>query len=145
MARGRPHATAPSAMASAEEGVDAAQAKAEGEAFVQGMLLWAVPALRPKPTLTEAQRSALNTRCKLLLLRHAFETLNCIAVEFRTHFFNHQSRAAIERLGAKQDGVLRNHQVAPNGSMRDTVVYSILPGEWPAVRAHLLHRLERPA
>lgn len=91
------------------------------------------------------QRSALNTRCKLLLLRHAFETLNCIAVEFRTHFFNHQSRAAIERLGAKQDGILRNHQVAPNGSMRDTVVYSILPGEWPAVRAHLLHRLERPA
>lgn len=91
------------------------------------------------------QRSALNTRCKLLLLRHAFETLGCIAVEFRTHFFNHQSRAAIERLGAKQDGILRNHQVAPNGSMRDTVVYSILPGEWPAVKAHLTHRLERPA
>ena len=91
------------------------------------------------------QRSALNTRCKLLLLRHAFETLNCIAVEFRTHFFNHQSRAAIERLGAKQDGILRNHQVAPNGSMRDTVVYSILPGEWPAVKANLTYRLERPA
>jgi len=91
------------------------------------------------------QRSALNTRCKLLLLRHAFETLDCIAVEFRTHFFNHQSRAAIERLGAKLDGILRNHQVAPNGSMRDTVVYSILPGEWPAVKANLQHRLERPA
>lgn len=87
------------------------------------------------------QRSALNTRCKLLLLRHAFETLNCIAVEFRTHFFNHQSRAAIERLGAKLDGILRNHQVAPNGSLRDTVVYSILPGEWPAVKANLQHRL----
>lgn len=91
------------------------------------------------------QRSALNTRCKLLLLQHAFETLDCIAVEFRTHFFNHQSRAAIERLGAKLDGILRNHQVAPNGSMRDTVVYSILPGEWPAVKAHLQHRLARPA
>lgn len=87
------------------------------------------------------QRSALNTRCKLMLLQHAFEALNCIAVEFRTHFFNHQSRAAIERLGAKLDGILRNHQVAPNGSLRDTVVYSILPGEWPAVKAHLQHRI----
>jgi len=60
------------------------------------------------------QRSALNTQCKLLLLAHAFEKLDCIAVEFRTHFFNHQSRRGIERLGAKQDGILRNHQVAPN-------------------------------
>lgn len=91
------------------------------------------------------QRSALNTRCKLLLLGHAFDALGCIAVEFRTHFFNHQSRAAIERLGAKQDGILRNHQVAPNGTLRDTVVYSILPPEWPAVKANLQHRLERPA
>src|SRR6201995_1497693 len=83
------------------------------------------------------QRSAINTQCKLLLLKHAFETLNCIAVEFRTHFFNHQSRRAIERLGAKQDGILRNHQIAPNGTLRDTVVFSIIAAEWPTVKAHL--------
>ena len=83
------------------------------------------------------QRSALNTQCKRLLLAHAFETLNCIAVEFRTHFFNHPSRRAIERLGAKQDGILRSHQVTPNGTLRDTVVYSIIASEWPTVRAHL--------
>ena len=83
------------------------------------------------------QRSALNTQCKRLLLAHAFETLNCIAVEFRTHFFNHQSRRAIERLGAKQDGILRSHQVTPNGTLRDTVVYSIIASEWPTVKAHL--------
>ncbi|MCK1626154.1 GNAT family N-acetyltransferase [Bradyrhizobium sp. 160] len=88
-----------------------------------------------------AQRGPLNTQCKLLLLRHAFETLNCIAVEFRTHFFNHQSRRAIERLGAKQDGILRSHQVAPNGSLRDTVVYSITAAEWPTVQAHLEFQL----
>ncbi|BBO03565.1 MULTISPECIES: GNAT family N-acetyltransferase [Bradyrhizobium] len=88
-----------------------------------------------------AQRGPLNTQCKLLLLRHAFETLNCIAVEFRTHFFNHQSRRAIERLGAKQDGILRSHQVAPNGSLRDTVVYSITAAEWPTVRTHLEFQL----
>jgi len=87
------------------------------------------------------QRSALNTQCKLLLLGHAFEQLNCIAVEFRTHFFNHQSRRAIERLGAKQDGILRSHQVAPNGTLRDTVVYSIIAAEWPTVRAHLNFQL----
>ncbi len=87
------------------------------------------------------QRSALNTQCKLLLLIHAFEWLNCIAVEFRTHFFNHQSRRGIERLGAKQDGILRNHQIAPNGTLRDTVVYSILPGEWPTVKAHLNYQM----
>lgn len=86
------------------------------------------------------QRTSLNTRCKLLL-RHAFEALDCIAVEFRTHVFNRQSRAAIERLGAKLDGILRNHQIAPNGSLRDTAVYSILPGEWPAVKANLEWRL----
>jgi RimJ/RimL family protein N-acetyltransferase len=90
-----------------------------------------------------AQRTRLNTACKLLLLRHAFVTLNCIAVEFRTNFFNHQSRRAIERLGAKLDGILRNHMVMPNGSLRDTCVYSILPGEWPAVEAHLEHQLRR--
>jgi RimJ/RimL family protein N-acetyltransferase len=87
------------------------------------------------------QRSALNTECKLLLLTHAFEQLNCIAVEFRTHFFNQQSRAAIERLGGKLDGVLRQHQIAGNGTLRDTCVYSILDREWPTVKAHLSHRL----
>jgi N-acetyltransferase len=89
------------------------------------------------------QRTALNTECKLLLLTHAFERLGCIAVEFRTHFFNQQSRAAIERLGAKLDGILRQHQLAGNGTLRDTCVYSILDREWPAVKAHLTHRLER--
>ena len=88
------------------------------------------------------QRSVLNTECKLLLLTHAFEQLNCIAVEFRTHFFNQQSRAAIERLGARLDGILRQHQIAGNGTLRDTCVYSILDREWPAVKAHLSHRLE---
>jgi N-acetyltransferase len=90
------------------------------------------------------QRSLLNTECKLMLLRHAFETLDCIAVEFRTHFLNRQSRQAIERLGAKLDGVLRNHSRMPDGSLRDTAVYSILPHEWPAVRANLAWQLERP-
>ncbi|ETR78802.1 GCN5 family N-acetyltransferase [Afipia sp. P52-10] len=89
------------------------------------------------------QRTPLNTQCKLLLLQHAFETLNCIAVEFRTHFFNHQSRAAIARLGARQDGILRNHQVAPNGTLRDTVVFSIIASEWPTVKAHLTYQLAR--
>jgi RimJ/RimL family protein N-acetyltransferase len=88
------------------------------------------------------QRSALNTQCKLLLLTHAFETLDCIAVEFRTHFFNHQSRRGIERLGAKQDGILRSHQIAPNGTLRDTVVYSIIASEWPTVKAHLAYQME---
>jgi RimJ/RimL family protein N-acetyltransferase len=87
------------------------------------------------------QRSAVNTQCKLLLLTHAFEKMNCIAVEFRTHFFNHQSRRGIERLGAKQDGILRNHQIAPNGTLRDTVVYSIIATEWPTVKAHLTYQL----
>jgi RimJ/RimL family protein N-acetyltransferase len=87
------------------------------------------------------QRSALNTQCKLLSLTHAFEKLDCIAVEFRTHFFNHQSRRGIERLGAKQDGILRNHAIAPNGTLRDTVVYSIIAGEWPTVKAHLTYQL----
>ena len=91
------------------------------------------------------QRSALNTQCKLLLLTHAFENLDCIAVEFRTHFFNQQSRRGIERLGAKLDGILRNHQVATNGTLRDTVVYSIIASEWPTVRAHLTYQLnEKP-
>ena len=90
------------------------------------------------------QRTAVNTQCKLLLLTHAFEKLDCIAVEFRTHVFNHVSRRGIERLGARQDGTLRNHQTSPNG-LRDTVVYSILPAEWPKVKAHLTYELnERP-
>jgi RimJ/RimL family protein N-acetyltransferase len=94
------------------------------------------------------QRTLLNTECKLLLLQHAFEQLQCIAVEFRTHFFNQQSRAGIERLGAKLDGVLRSHQVNPHpdakGSLRDTCVYSIIAPEWPTVRAHLSHQLSKP-
>ena len=90
------------------------------------------------------QRTALNTECKLLLLGHAFENLKCIAVEFRTHWFNHASREAILRLGAKQDGVLRNHQISPDGSYRDTVVFSIIESEWPAVKRHLAFQLERP-
>jgi RimJ/RimL family protein N-acetyltransferase len=88
------------------------------------------------------QRTSINTECKLLLLTHAFETLGCIAVEFRTHWFNHASRRAIARLGAKQDGVLRNHQLMPDGSRRDTVVYSIVDGEWLAVKAHLKFLLD---
>ena len=90
---------------------------------------------------TRVQRSALNTQCKLLLLDHAFEKLDCIAVEFRTHFFNHQSRRGIERLGAKLDGILRNHQIASNGTLRDTVVYSIIASEWPTVKVHLTYQL----
>ena len=90
------------------------------------------------------QRTALNTECKRMLLGHAFEQLHCIAVEFRTHWHNTASRRGIERLGAKLDGVLRNHQVLPNGSLRDTCVYSITDSEWPAVRAHLDHGLTCP-
>jgi RimJ/RimL family protein N-acetyltransferase len=92
-----------------------------------------------------AQRTAINTECKLMLLSHAFEKLNCIAVEFRTHFFNRQSRKGIERLGAKLDGVLRSHQINRHpdakNSLRDTCVYSILANEFPAAQANLLYRL----
>lgn len=95
-------------------------------------------------TAASAHRSAINTECKLLLLTHAFETLECIAVEFRTHWMNHQSRAAIARLGAKQDGVLRNHQRMADGSLRDTVVFSITADEWSTVRRHLIHKLQQP-
>jgi N-acetyltransferase len=90
------------------------------------------------------QRSGLNTECKYMLLKHAFEKLHCIAVEFRTHYFNFQSREAIARLGARQDGVLRNHQISPNGTLRDTVVFSILQSEWSTVKAHLRHQLDKP-
>jgi N-acetyltransferase len=89
------------------------------------------------------QRTALNSECKRMLLGHAFEALDCIAVEFRTGAFNHASRRAIERLGAKRDGVLRNHQRYADGSFRDTYVYSILPSEWPAVKAHLDFQIAR--
>ena len=89
------------------------------------------------------QRTGVNTECKLLLLQHAFEQLQCIAVEFRTNWHNHKSRAAIARLGAKQDGVLRQHQLMPDGQYRDTVVFSILNSEWPAVQAQLLWNQRR--
>ncbi len=93
------------------------------------------------------QRTGLNTECKRLLLAHAFEQLNCIAVEFRTHFFNQQSRNAIERLGAKLDGILRNHAINTHpdavGALRDTCVYSILNTEWPSVKVHLDYQLRR--
>ncbi len=88
-----------------------------------------------------AQRTGTNTESKLLLLGHAFDTLDCIAVEFRTHWLNLQSRTAIAALGAKQDGVLRSHQRMPDGSLRDTVVFSIIACEWPAIRAELRRRL----
>lgn len=91
------------------------------------------------------QRGPMNTECKLLMLRHAFEELDCIAVEFRTHFLNQQSRRAIERLGAKLDGVLRNHMIMANGTLRDTAVYSICQHEWPTVHANLEHKLARMA
>ncbi len=90
------------------------------------------------------QRTPLNTECKLMLMTHAFEVLGCIAVEYRTSFFNQQSRRAIERLGAKLDGILRSHQRHSDGSLRDTCVYSIIANEWPAVKAHLAFQLGRP-
>lgn len=93
---------------------------------------------------SKVHKSGLNTEAKRLLLTHAFDDLGCIAVEFRTHFFNHQSRRAIERLGAKLDGILRSHQRATDGSLRDTCVYSIIASEWPAVRSHLNWQLEKP-
>lgn len=95
-------------------------------------------------TALRAQRTLLNTDCKRMLLGHAFETLDCIAVEFRTHRFNQQSRRAIERLGAQLDGMLRNHQRASDGTLRDTAVYSITAAEWPTVKAHLDWQLTRP-
>ena len=87
------------------------------------------------------QRTAINTECKFLLLQHAFESLACVAVEFRTHRFNDQSRKAIQRLGAIQDGILRNHRLMPDGTLRDTMVYSILNTEWPTVKSHLKFKL----
>jgi len=89
----------------------------------------------------DVQRTGINTETKLLLLTHAFETLGCISVVFETSWFNHRSRTAIARLGAKQDGVLRNHKRHTDGSPRDTVVFSIIDGEWPAVKRNLLAKL----
>lgn len=93
--------------------------------------------------VADVRRTGVNAETKLLMLSHAFDELGCIAVELRTHFFNFASRAAIERLGAKLDGVLRSHQLLSDGSRRDTVVYSILDIEWPAVRSNLEFRLDR--
>ena len=90
-----------------------------------------------------AQRTPINTECKLLLLRHAFESLDCVAVEFRTHRFNEASRRAILRLGAVQDGILRNHRIGADGTLRDTVVFSILQSEWPAVKMNLNFKLSQ--
>ncbi len=91
-----------------------------------------------------SQRTPLNTQCKLLLLGHAFDTLQCIAVEFRTHRLNTQSRRAIERLGAQLDGMLRHHVRMPDGTLRDTAVYSITASEWPTIKTHLQWQLTRP-
>lgn len=91
-----------------------------------------------------AQRTAINTECKRMLLGHAFEQLDCVAVELRTSFLNRQSRQAIERLGAKLDGILRNHMRHPDGTLRDSCVYSIIAGEWPAVKANLDWLLTKP-
>ncbi|MBY0521454.1 MAG: GNAT family N-acetyltransferase [Sphingomonas sp.] len=89
------------------------------------------------------QRSGVNTEAKLLLLTHTFEVMGCNVVQIRTDWFNRRSQAAIERLGAKRDGVLRNHQVTPDGRLRDLVVYSIIAGEWPGVRQNLRYLLAR--
>jgi RimJ/RimL family protein N-acetyltransferase len=89
------------------------------------------------------QRTGVNTTCKLLLLEHAFETLGCAVVGLRTDNFNFRSQKAIEALGAKKDGVLRRHQARRDGTVRDSVMYSILKEEWPDVRRHLELRLQR--
>jgi RimJ/RimL family protein N-acetyltransferase len=89
------------------------------------------------------QRTGVNTECKYLLLQHAFEKLDCIAVEFRTNWFNHKSRNAIRRIGAKQDGILRNHRIDNEGRLRDTVVFSILRQEWTAVKTLLAFEIDK--
>ena len=89
------------------------------------------------------QKTGVNTECKYLLLKHAFETLGCIAVEFRTHWHNYPSRSAIQRIGARQDGVLRSHRILANGLIRDTVVYSIIKSEWPSVRQDLEFKMNK--
>ena len=89
------------------------------------------------------QRTAVNTTCKLLLLAHAFDTLGCAVVGLRTDNFNFRSQRAIEALGAKKDGVIRHHWPRRDGSIRDTVMYSVLANEWPDVKRHLQFRLKR--
>jgi RimJ/RimL family protein N-acetyltransferase len=91
------------------------------------------------------QRSHVNTSCKLLLLSHAFDTLGCAVVGLRTDNFNFASQRAIERLGAKKDGVIRHHWPRRDGTVRDTVMYSILRGEWPEIKAHLHYKLSEHA
>jgi len=90
------------------------------------------------------QRSGLNTECKWLLLQHAFEQLDCIAVELRTHVLNQRSRRAIERIGARLDGILRHHMIMPGGTVRDTALYSITNDDWPAVKVHLQWLMDQP-
>ena len=90
------------------------------------------------------QRTHVNTSCKLLMLTHAFETLGCNVVGWRTDNFNFASQAAIERLGAKKDGVIRGHALRRDGTIRDTVMYSLRSGEWPEVKAQLLYLLDKP-
>ena len=90
------------------------------------------------------QRTHINTSCKLLMMTHAFEVLNCNVVGWRTDNFNFASQAAIERLGARKDGVIRGHALRRDGTIRDTVMYSLRSGEWPEVKAQLVHQLDRP-
>lgn len=90
------------------------------------------------------QRSHVNSTCKLLMMTHAFEALDCNTVGWRTDNFNHVSQTAIERLGAKKDGVIRGHALRRDGTIRDTVMYSLTQGEWPEVKAHLLYLLDKP-
>ena len=150
----------PDAMVPYVEAAMAMQARGEALAFVvhdaQGAVAGTTRCyqLDPKtPRLAigytwyaqRVQRTGLNTEAKLLLLTHAFEALGCIAVGFETSWFNHPSRTAIARLGAKQDGVLRSHLRHADGTLRDTVVFSIVREEWPAVRRHLQAKLEAHA
>ncbi len=92
----------------------------------------------------EAQRTHINTESKYLLLKYAFEQLECVAIELRTHILNHQSRKAIERLGAKFDGILRNHMYTRTGELRDTCIYSIIINEWPMIKRHLEWQMQKP-
>ena len=91
-----------------------------------------------------SQRSHVNTTCKLMMMTHAFETLGCNVVGWRTDNFNFASQSAIERLGAKKDGVIRGHALRRDGTIRDTVMYSLRSGEWPEVKAHLMYQLNKP-
>jgi RimJ/RimL family protein N-acetyltransferase len=137
------------AMQAADEGVTYVIRQRSDGAVVGSSSLFHVDAANRRLEIghtwhsASARRTGVNTETKLVLLSHAFDQLGCVAVEFRTHFFNQVSRAAIERLGAKLDGVLRSHQLLADGSRRDTVVYSILDIEWPAVRNNLTFRLSR--